>query len=67
MQDRHTHTEEAKKEERRPKTETYSLAFKNSENYFSNQGANTLKYFSLKESAGGTRREGILKQRQLEK
>jgi len=36
-----------KREERRLKAETYSLASKNSENYFFNQGANTLRSSTL--------------------
>jgi len=38
-----TEKEAEKREERRLKAETYSLTSKNSENYFSNQGANTLR------------------------
>jgi len=46
--------------------EIYSLASKNSENYFSNQGANTLRSSSLSRNLRN-QGEGIPKWRQFEK
>ena len=42
-----TQRERLKNRGKRGETETYSLASKNSDNYFSNQGANTLRSSSL--------------------